>query len=132
MNRAHVLGDLQLAIMRVLWAEAEATAGQVHEALLDDRGLAPTTIATMLRKMENKGVVAHRTEGRQFVYRPTVAEHEVHRSMVAELVDRVFEGDAAALAGHLLTERDFDPANLARLKALIAAKEQQAEVNDAD
>ena len=59
----HTLGDLQHAIMAVLWERGEATAARVHEALREERGLAPTTIATMLRKMEDKGVVAHRAEG---------------------------------------------------------------------
>ena len=61
------LGDLQHAIMRILWSAGEATSAQVHAALLVERGLAPTTIATMLRKMEQKGVVTHRAVGRQFI-----------------------------------------------------------------
>ena len=86
----HTLGDLQHAIMGVLWERGEATTAEVHEALREERGLAPTTIATMLRKMEDKGVVAHRAFGRQFVYRPTVTEDLVRRSMVGELVERLF------------------------------------------
>jgi len=62
-----ILGELQHAIMTVLWERGEATTGDVHEALRAERGLAFTTIATMLRKMEDKGVVTHRAEGRQFV-----------------------------------------------------------------
>ena len=89
------LGDLQHAIMRVLWARGEATSTEVHAALRAERGLAPTTIATMLRKMEDKGVVAHRSEGRQFVYRAAVSEGEVRRSMVGEVVDRLFAGNPA-------------------------------------
>ncbi len=64
MGSKHSLGDLQLAIMRVLWTDGESTVADVHRELLDERGLAPTTIATMLRKMEDKGVVLHRREGR--------------------------------------------------------------------
>ena len=48
----HTLGELQHAIMQVLWERDEATVAEVLEALHPDRGLAPTTIATMLRKME--------------------------------------------------------------------------------
>ncbi len=120
------LGDLQLAIMRVLWTRGEASANEVHAALLDERGLAPTTIATMLRKMEDKGVVDHRTEGRQFVYRPTVEEGAVRRGMVGDLVERLFLGDPTALVNHLLTEGQIDPAELKRLKELIAARERGA------
>jgi BlaI family penicillinase repressor len=122
MNR-HTLGELQHAIMTVLWSSGEATTAEVHDALYDERGLAPTTIATMLRKMEDKGVVAHRVEGRHFVYRPTVSEDEVRSSMVGELLDRLFAGDAAALVSHLVTDRAMDDEEIAELRALLAAAE---------
>ena len=105
---------------------------EVHAVLHADRGLALTTIATMLSKMEKKGVVSHRTRGRRFVYRSEVAERDVHRSMVSELVDRLFAGDAGALVSHLLTERQIDPAELARLEALVAAKERETRGRDGD
>lgn len=101
------LGDLQLAIMRALWARGEATVADVREALTE-RALAPTTIATMLSKMEKKGVVDHRTEGRKFVYRPLVTEAQVRRSMVANLAEQLFHGDMNALVSHLLSEHDVD------------------------
>jgi BlaI family penicillinase repressor len=114
------LGDLQHAIMRVLWQRGEATAAEVHAALEPERGLAPTTIATMLRKMEAKGVVGHRVDGRQFIYRPTVSEAEVRRSMVDELVDRVFAGDPAALVSHLLAEHSIEPDEIDHVRHMIA------------
>lgn len=123
----HTLGELQHAIMCVLWTNGEATTAAVHDALYAERGLAPTTIATMLRKMEDKGVVAHRTEGRQFVYRPIVSESEVRSSMVGELLDRLFAGDAAALVSHLVTEGGIDEPELAELRALLAAAEAEKE-----
>jgi BlaI family penicillinase repressor len=121
----HTLGDLQHAIMRVLWHNGEATSAEVHAALVAERGLAPTTIATMLRKMEDKGVVAHRSEGRQFVYRATVSEEEVRRSMVGEVVERLFAGDPAALVSYLVADHDLDPADLARLRATLQALEER-------
>jgi predicted transcriptional regulator len=123
----HTLGDLQHAIMKVLWQRAEATVAEVHDALYEERSLAPTTIATMLRKMEDKGVVAHRVDGRQFVYRPTVSEPEVRTSMVSELVDRLFSGDAAALVSHLVADRAIDSDELERLRALLAEAETARE-----
>jgi len=125
MTRSHQLGDLQLAIMRVLWKAGEATVADVHEALRTERGLALTTIATMLSKMEKKGVVEHRSEGRHYVYRPTVSEEQVHRSMVSELTERLFAGDAAALVNHLLTAQEIDADELARITALIEQRAQR-------
>jgi predicted transcriptional regulator len=119
------LGDLQAAIMRILWQRGEATASEVHAALEPERALAPTTVATMLNKMERKGVVAHRAEGRRFVYRPTVTELEVRRSMVASMAERLFDGDYSALVSHLLTEHELDPAELSQLQRRIAELEKE-------
>jgi predicted transcriptional regulator len=120
--RSHQLADLQYAIMRVLWKEGEASVARVHEVLGSDKERALTTIATMLVKMEKKGVVSHKTSGRQFLYRAKVSEEAVRRSMVGELTQRLFRGDAAALVSHLLEEEEIDPAELQRLKSLIAEK----------
>jgi BlaI family penicillinase repressor len=114
------LGDLQHAIMRVLWEHGESSVSDVHHALLDERGLAPTTIATMLVKMEKKGVVKRRTEGRQFRYSPAVSEVEVQRSMVSELTERLFDGNAAALVNHLLEAQQIDSKELQEIRRLIA------------
>jgi predicted transcriptional regulator len=123
----HTLGELQHAIMQVLWTREEATVAEVHAALVDERGLAPTTIATMLRKMEDKGVVAHRVENRHFVYRPTVSEDLIRSSMVGELLDRLFAGDPAALVSHLVADRDIDEAEIERLRAMLDDAETRKE-----
>jgi len=125
----HTLGELQHAIMQVLWARDEATVAEVHEALFDERGLAPTTIATMLRKMEDKGVVAHRVEDRHFVYLATVSEDAVRSTMVSELLDRLFAGDPAALVSHLVADHDIDEAEVERLRALLNHAEARKDEN---
>lgn len=117
MKSSHRLGDLQYAIMRVLWQREEARVAEVHADLDGDRAL--TTIATMLTKMEKKGVVGHRTEGRQFIYHPKVTEAEVHRTMVGDLADKLFQGDLTAMVSHLIREQDIDTAELERLEKLI-------------
>lgn len=123
MSDKHHLGDLQLAIMRVLWGRSEASVTEVHQALAE-RDLAPTTIATMLRKMEDKGVVTHRTEGRKYLYRPTVTEAAVRRTMVGELTERLFRGEVIELVSHLLAEHEIDTEELDQLRSLIAEQEQ--------
>ena len=122
---SHHLGDLQLAIMRSLWRKGEATVAEVHEDLEAERGLALTTIATMLAKLEKKGVVDHRMDGRRFVYQPRIDLGQVRRSMVAELTSQLFRGDVTALVNHLLSEHEIDAAELAQWKALISAREKE-------
>lgn len=127
MAKTHHLGELQLAIMRVLWERGEATVADVHQGLERPWHRALTTVATMLSKMERKGVVEHRTEGRQFVYRATVSEQEVRRSMVSDLTSRLFEGNAAALVSHLIDEQGIDAEELAALRELLERREDPRE-----
>lgn len=119
------LGDLQLAILRTLWERGEAPVSVVHEALRD-RGLALTTIATMLRKMEEKGLVAHRDQGRQFFYRAEVDPDVVQKNLVGDLVSRLFDGDPLALVNHLLRAGDIDLGELDDLRKAVAIAEQRA------
>jgi predicted transcriptional regulator len=119
------LSDLQLAVMRVLWTRGEATVSDVHASLHADRGLAPTTIATVLSRLEKRGLLAHRMDGRQFVYRALVTEHEIRRSMISELTDLLFKGNAAELVSHLLDEEAIGARDLARVKSLIEAHERR-------
>jgi len=118
-NRVHHLGELQYAIMRVLWDAKSASVSHVYDALPREHRRALTTIATMLTKMEKKGVVSHRSEGRQFIYEPEISEADVHRTMVADLTERLFDGDITALVSHLLTEQEVDREELTRLQKLI-------------
>ena len=120
MSTQHTLGELQLAIMRVLWRLKTASVAEVHRALPEHKSRALTTIATM----EKKGVVVHSTAGRQFIYRATVSESEVKRSMVAELAHRLFEGDFTALVTHLIEEKEIDAKELDQLKSSIAKREK--------
>ena len=116
------LTELQLALLRVLWSRGEATVGEVQEALLPERELAATTVATLLSRLSKRGVVRFRTQGRQYIYRAAVTEAEVRQTMADELAE-MFEGDVASLVSHLLNARDVDPSDLERVKRLIEAKE---------
>ena len=122
------LGDLQLAIMRVLWSREEASVAEVHGLLFAERGLATTTIATMLVKMERKGVVTHRVEGRRYIYRPTANENEVRRTMVGAITDRLFQGSTVALVSHLLEQHEVTSDEIEELKAILS--EHEKEEND--
>ena len=129
MHRSLRLGDLQVAILRILWDEGEATVTRVTEALPGKRR-APTTIATMLTKMERRRLVAHRLEGRQFVYRPAISEQEVTHTMVADLTQRLFEGDVSALVSHLIRTEDIDREELVRLRRMIVERERAEAADD--
>ncbi len=116
--------------MRPLWHRGESTVADVQEAVQGQRDLAATTVATILSRLEKQGLVAHRKEGRQYVYKALVSEQEVQSSMVGDMVRHLFHGDPAELVSHLLREFDLGPGDIAQVKALIEAQEKQ-DRNDA-
>ena len=118
------LGDLQLRIMKVLWERSECAVTEVMSHLENGSNLAYTTIATMLRKMEVKGLVSHRAQGRTYIYRARIAADEVSRSMTDHLVDRLFRGSLTEAVHHLLSTREISREELARLEKLIAERKK--------
>ena len=123
-ERAYRLGDLQLRIMRVLWNAGPASVAEVRDKLEGER-LAYTTVATMLRKMEARGLVRHREHRRRFIYHAAVTAADVTRSMADDLVERLFEGSLANAVSHLLETREVGPTELARLERLIQDRKKQ-------
>jgi predicted transcriptional regulator len=113
------LGGRQLAVMHVLWDRGEATVSEVQELLGVDPPLAYSTVATVLSRMERKGLIEHRTVDRQYFYRPLVTKDGAGQSIVGELVDRVFGGSPAELVNHLLSSEQVDQRELERIKRLV-------------
>jgi BlaI family penicillinase repressor len=91
-----------------------------------ERGLAQTTVATMLSRLERRGVVTRRAQSRQYHYRAAVTEPEVQHSMVGELTERLFDGDVTALVQHLLHDADVSPGDLAKIRDMIERVESNA------
>ena len=113
------LSELQLAVMRALWTRGEAATSEVATDLAAQRGLAPTTVATLLTRLERRGVVTQRREGRTWIYRAAVSESEVRLSMVAGLVATLFKGEAAALVAHLVRAEEVAPGDVAKIRARL-------------
>ena len=119
------LSELQLAVMRELWRRGEAPTAEVAAALQVERGLAHTTVATLLTRLEKRGVVALRRDGRALLYRARLSEDEVRRSMVSELVASLFRGDSAALLAHLVSEDEITPSDVARARTRLRRAEKK-------
>lgn len=130
MPEIHQLTELQIGLLRVLWDRSEATVAEICDALRPARALAPTTVATLLSRLERRGIVRHRTVSRQFIYAAAVSENEVRQSMVSELTEQLFDGDVAELVSHLLSAREITSGDLEKVKELIADHESRLEASD--
>lgn len=118
------LSELQLALMRILW-RGESSVVDVAAEMARTRGLAHTTVATLLTRLAKRGIVEARRDGRQLVYRPLVSEPQVRRSMVGDLIQTLFRGDPQALLAHLVSEKEVAPGDLAKVQALLAASPEK-------
>jgi BlaI family transcriptional regulator, penicillinase repressor len=119
------LSELQLDLMRTLWARDEASVAEIAGELAASRDLAHTTVATLLTRLARRGLVASRRDGRQLLYRAAVAEPEVRRSMVGDLLRTVFGGDPKALLAHLVSEREVSTRDLERVRELLTRKSEK-------
>jgi predicted transcriptional regulator len=126
MPSALELSDLQLAVMRVVWDKGEASASDVQRALHRSRGLAITTVSTLLTRLEKRGLLSHRADGRTFVYRAKISERDVRRSMLSSLVDGLFRGDASAVVSQLLAAGDVTEGDIDRIQELVEDAKRSA------
>ena len=115
------LTALQLAVMQVLWSRDEASVTDVQR-LMTGRRLALTTVATMLVRLEQRGLVSHRAEGRQYIYRSRVSPAEVRETVTRELLHNLFDGDVGAFVSQLLDARKLTREEVADLQRLVRGK----------
>lgn len=112
----------ELAIMKVVWRLKTATVRDVHDALRERRGdLAYTTVLTMMRILEQKGMLAKDADGesRAHRYRPLRTQRQMTRVLVREFVDRVFDGAADSLVAHLVSDRTLSARDRAEIRKLL-------------
>lgn len=120
MKELHRLTDLQIDVLRVLWKRGEATVGEVHQALEEKTRLARKTVGTLLFRLEQQGVIAHREEGREYVYAARVTREQVERAAVGSVLGRLFGGDVAAMVSHALRAEEVAPGDVDRLREMLA------------
>lgn len=119
--------ERELEILKVLWEQGESTVRQVHEALRDRLPIVQNTVQAFLRTMEEKGLVAHRAEGRSFVYRAVMQRDSTAQTVVSGVMDRVFDGAMDQLVQSAFSVRRPTREELAQLRALLDDAESDLE-----
>lgn len=108
--------ERELDLLKILWELGEASVRDVRERLSQRRAAAFNTVQTQLRNMEEKGLVAHRAEGRTFIYWPIYTREQ----MSSRLLDKVFDGALDQLVLSMLHAKDASDSELKELEQLIA------------
>jgi predicted transcriptional regulator len=112
-----LLTGREMDVMNVLWKLGSGTVSQVLEQLADP--LAYTTVLTILRTLEKKGHVGHRTEGRAHRYHPLVEKDAAREGALRRITGKLFAGSPELLMTHLLKERGLSEDQLRRLRNLV-------------
>ena len=128
MTERPALSRGEMEIARALWGLKHATVREVFESFPASRGIDFTTVQTYLRRLEKKGYVNVKLEGRTRVYSPRIKPRTVMRETVEDLVDRLFAGETFPLMQHLIEDRQVSRADLDALKTLL---DQLTEERDA-
>jgi predicted transcriptional regulator len=119
--------EAELAILRVLWDRGPSTVRDVQEALERDRGTGYTTALKLLQIMTEKGLVRRDDRQRTHVFEAVLPAEATQRQLVRDLVDRAFGGSAQQLVMQALSAKKASKADLAEIRRLLDALEQQKE-----
>jgi len=119
------LSKAEMEIARLVWELGRGTVRQVAEALSADRAVDYKTVQTFLRRLEAKGYIKSRRDGRSLVYSPRVPRGQVVRDTLRDLSDRLFGGEPLPLVLGLIEHGNLDREDLAHLRQLIDRLERE-------
>jgi BlaI family penicillinase repressor len=107
--------DLEQAVMSSVWRRGAATAGQIRQDLAPTRKLQESTVRTLLGRLENKGHLKHKVEGRTYVYSSVDEPRNLAIRAVRQIIDRFCAGSAEQLIAGMVDNDVLDAAQLRRL-----------------
>jgi predicted transcriptional regulator len=120
--------ERELEILKVLWALGSGSVREVHERLCPQGEVHFNTVQTLLRIMEEKGLVEHQTQGRTFIYQPKHSREHVTR----RFLDKVFDGSLDQLVLSLLQSEDTSAEELRELERLIAKRRREKQARETE
>jgi predicted transcriptional regulator len=121
------LSNLEHQLMEILWTRGPGTAEQIREALAPRHALKDSTIRTVLRRLQEKGYIHHKIEGRAFVYSGAVKPRNVAVRAVRQILDRFCDGSLEQLMLGLVENEVVDRAELQQLARKLSKKPKGAE-----
>jgi BlaI family transcriptional regulator, penicillinase repressor len=124
-KRLNNLGELEQLVMDYVWTHGPCTSETCREALAAQRPMKESTIRTVLRRLEQKGYVAHTVEGRTFIYRAAEGRENVAVRAVKNIIDRFCGGSAEALVLGMVDNQVLDSKQLETLARRVAQSSAQ-------
>ena len=119
-KRPPTIPDSELDVLKVLWDKGQATVREALETLREaGRQWSYATVATLLDRLESKGLVSSDRSDQAFVYRPEISSQEVRQKRLANLVEKLYQGEPGLLVLHLLKSHPLDPGQAKEVRAVL-------------
>ena len=125
MDKQHTVTPSEWPIMELLWASPK-TLMELVAALTDQMGWSKSTITTMVRRMDDKGLITFHTEGRAKIFRPAVSREQVTAQETDSLLRRAYKGSIGLLVSAMADRNDLTKEDIAELYAIL--KEAEADM----
>lgn len=119
MSKRPAVAKSELEVARIVWDLGEASVRQVLDGLPGARKLDFKTVQTYLRRLEAKGYLRTRREGRTKIYLPRVRPQQVVREVIDDLLKLLFGGESLPLFQHLIQERGLTENEFEQLRAML-------------
>ena len=116
------MSPAETEILRLVWESQQATVQQVYDTLPANRKVTYVTVATLLRRLEEKGYLKHRVRGKAFIYTPAVKKEDVINRTIGDLVQRLFGGNPVPLMQHLALHSEINDEDIEKLRDLAKKK----------
>ena len=116
------MSPAETEVLRLVWDSKAATVQQVYDALPANRKVTYVTVATLLRRLEEKGYLKHRVRGKAFIYTPAVKKEDVINRTIGDLVQRLFGGNPVPLMQHLALHSEISDEDIEKLRDLAKKK----------
>jgi BlaI family penicillinase repressor len=126
MSKRAAVAKSELEVAQLVWQLGQASVRQVLDALPVERGLDFKTVQTYLRRLEAKGYLRSRREGRAQVYVARVRPEQVVREVIDDFVRRLFGGETIPLFHHLINDRGLSDAEISELRAMLDRLEKNS------
>jgi len=118
-RQLQAMSPAETEILRLVWQLNEGTVQEVWDQLPPKRKIGYKTVQTLLRRLENKGYIKHKINGKAFVFFPVVKRDYVIKKTVIDFLDRLFGGDPRPLMQFLAEDGRIDAEDITRLKELV-------------
>jgi BlaI family penicillinase repressor len=125
MKRIPRISETEWELMKVIWAHAPCSAGQIIEALTRrDPSWHPKTVKAFLNRLVSKKVLGFSKEGRAYLYRPLVREEDCVEAASQSFLERVFGGSLRPMLAHFVERKKLSATEIRELKQLLEGQEQ--------